>query len=119
MAFCPKCATQLRQPPLKNQPNDSSTGNPKPMITLVNGIFIGVSVAGVVVSLVGAFSLNASDISISSVLRNNGVLEIGQRFALRDVVSLLSICFFGVDMGFYVLAVGFVESIQQKSARQT
>ena len=114
-SFVPRCDIQLRQPTLKDHSNVSSAAIPKPVITLANGILIGVGIVGLIISLLGAFSLNASYINISSFLENNGVPPIGIRFTLRDIVSLLSVCFFGVVMSSNILAGGLLNQFSKRA----
>lgn len=82
---------------------------------LTNGIIIGAGATVLIASLIGAYALNASYVSISSFLANNGVPTIGMQLKLADIIELLSLCPSGFVFGPWWIALGLLSQFSQRT----
>ena len=107
MAFCPKCGTSLKAPSANQAtPQNKAAANPRPIITLTNGIMIGVGSVLVVLGLIGAFALNSNFVTIRDYLVHTSGGASAVQFTLRGIVSLISLCPWGIIFGSCILIFG-------------
>jgi hypothetical protein len=105
--FCSRCGQVLVQPP--NQQNRVFSSIPlKPSTNLVNGIFIGLGSALIIVGLIIAFSVNDVYYQQIKYLSLQGIQVNIYGFGLTGLVQLVTLGAFMAELGAYVLILGSV-----------
>ncbi len=90
----------------------------KSSTVLMNGIIVGAGIVLLITSLIAAYALNQSYISLNSLLASNGVSTTGIQVELGSIINLLSICPFGFCFGPWWITLGLLDqfSIRAKFA---
>jgi len=106
MAFCPKCGAALTKT-TADQVSIPRGSWSKPKIAFVSGILAGAGIVALIGGLICVFVLNGSYERVGNFL-SVGMPPSAVRFALRDIVSFISLGVFGGVIGAYMLIIGLL-----------